>query len=84
MLALYDRVGEQNPCFLRNEDCKMAEAEDVSYEAKCKRVSAIASPLADEKLYKRIIKVMRKATKRKSMTRGVKEVVKAVRKNQKG
>jgi hypothetical protein len=44
----------------------------------------IASPLADDKLTKRVLKVAKKAAKKKLIRRGVKEVVKALRKGSKG
>lgn len=44
----------------------------------------IASPLADEKMSKRVLRVAKKAAKRKLIRRGVKEVVKALRKGTKG
>ncbi len=47
-------------------------------------VSVIANPLADEKLCKKVLKLCKKASKRKAVRRGVKEVVKALRKKQKG
>mmetsp|Transcript_1993 Transcript_1993/g.6113 ORF Transcript_1993/g.6113 Transcript_1993/m.6113 type:complete len:189 (+) Transcript_1993:105-671(+) len=46
--------------------------------------SAIAKPMADEKLSKKILKAVKKAAKVKALKRGVKEVVKAVRKGTKG
>jgi len=44
----------------------------------------IANPLAEEKLCKKVLKLCKKASKRKQIRRGVKEVVKALRKKQKG
>lgn len=54
------------------------------YEAKKRFCSIIAKPLADEKLCKKVLKLCKKASKRKQIRRGVKEVVKALRKNAKG
>ncbi|GFR53187.1 hypothetical protein Agub_g15935 [Astrephomene gubernaculifera] len=54
------------------------------YETKKKFCSVIAKPLADEKLCKKVYKLAKKASKRKQIRRGVKEVVKALRKNTKG
>jgi len=48
------------------------------------RLSPIASPLADKKLTKKLLKLVRKASKVKALRRGVKEVVKAIRKGEKG
>lgn len=62
-----------------------AEAtENADYETKTKFCSIIAKPLADEKLCKKVLKLCKKASKRKQIRRGVKEVVKALRKKQKG
>jgi H/ACA ribonucleoprotein complex subunit 2 len=47
-------------------------------------VSIIAQPLANEKLVKKTLKVVKKAAKAKLVRRGIKEVQKAIRKNQTG
>jgi len=47
-------------------------------------VCAIAKPLADIGFHKKILKVVKKASKHKQVKRGVKEVVKALRKDTKG
>lgn len=47
-------------------------------------ISQIASPLADEKLTGRALKLVRKAAKAKLIRRGVKEVIKGLRKSEKG
>mmetsp|Transcript_15274 Transcript_15274/g.50149 ORF Transcript_15274/g.50149 Transcript_15274/m.50149 type:complete len:103 (+) Transcript_15274:133-441(+) len=47
-------------------------------------VCAIAKPLADIGFHKKILKVVKKASKHKQVKRGVKEVVKALRKDVKG
>lgn len=47
-------------------------------------ISRIASPLADEKLTGRALKLVRKAAKAKLIRRGVKEVIKGLRKSEKG
>lgn len=47
-------------------------------------LSPIAHPLADEKLKKRALKLVKHASKGKQLKRGVKEVVKALRKDTKG
>lgn len=60
------------------------ELPEVSYEEKIKYCSVIAHPLADEKLSKKVLKLVKKASKKKQVRRGVKEVVKALRKNAKG
>ncbi len=58
--------------------------EELSWETKVKFCSVIAKPLSDEKMCKRVLKLAKKASKRKQIRRGVKEVVKALRKNAKG
>lgn len=60
------------------------EKPEMSYDDKKKLVNEIAKPLADEKLCKKVLKLCKKAAKRKQLKRGVKEVVKAIRKNTKG
>lgn len=57
---------------------------ELSYDDKKKFCSVIANPLADEKFCKKVLKLAKKAAKRKQLKRGVKEVVKALRKNVKG
>ena len=47
-------------------------------------VSPIANPLASDKMCKKLIKLVKKGMKDKLIHRGVKETVKAVRKNKKG
>eukprot|EP01094_Clydonella_sp_ATCC50884_P017433 TRINITY_DN3038_c0_g1_i2.p2 TRINITY_DN3038_c0_g1~~TRINITY_DN3038_c0_g1_i2.p2 ORF type:complete len:166 (-),score=11.94 TRINITY_DN3038_c0_g1_i2:160-657(-) len=47
-------------------------------------LSPIAQPLADKKLKKRVLKLSKKAAKEKNVRRGVKEVVKALRKEERG
>lgn len=44
----------------------------------------IAKPLADEKRTKRVLKLIEKSSKHKNLKRGVKEVVKSLKKGQKG
>ena len=61
----------------------MAE-DEADYETKIKFVSKIASPLAGKKSTKKVHKLVKKATQAKSVRRGVKEVVKALRKGEKG
>ncbi|KAL2609486.1 hypothetical protein R1flu_028059 [Riccia fluitans] len=47
-------------------------------------VSPIARPLAGKKLTKKSLKLIKRAAKSKQLRRGVKEVVKALKKDQKG
>ena len=48
------------------------------------RVIPIAKPLASEKLASRLYRTVRKAAKKKTLRRGVKEVTKSLRKGEKG
>eukprot|EP01104_Vermistella_antarctica_P019096 TRINITY_DN7324_c0_g1_i1.p1 TRINITY_DN7324_c0_g1~~TRINITY_DN7324_c0_g1_i1.p1 ORF type:complete len:204 (-),score=108.41 TRINITY_DN7324_c0_g1_i1:103-714(-) len=81
------------------EVVKKEEVEDVSEEKtettnKKKRVvlerpkevevNVFAVPLADEDLQRRINRLMKNASKEKGLRRGVKEVVKSIRKGEKG
>ncbi|KAK3751756.1 hypothetical protein QZH41_011358 [Actinostola sp. cb2023] len=54
------------------------------YEVLASRITLISKPLASRKLTKKLYKVVKKASKAKSIRRGVKEVVKAVRMGEKG
>lgn len=55
-----------------------------TYDELVELVSVIAKPMASRKLTKRLYKTVRKAKKAKKLRRGVREVVKALRKNEKG
>ncbi|BFZ61615.1 snoRNA-binding protein [Saitoella coloradoensis] len=79
----------------RRKSAVVEEAGDVSmvdasgdksdnYEARLAAVNEIAKPLAPKKLNKKLLKTVKKAAKAKQIKRGVKEVVKALRKQQKG
>lgn len=61
-----------------------ATEEAKSYEELAALVSAIANPLASKRLTKKLYKAVRKAQTAKRLKRGVREVVKAIRKNEKG
>ena len=54
------------------------------YEDKIKYISTIANPLAPKKTTKKIHKLVRKGCNAKIVKRGVKEVVKAIRKGEVG
>lgn len=62
----------------------MSSDEDNSISFDTSALSVIAKPLATPKVTKRLFKLVRKSAKDKSLKRGVKEVVKAIRKNAKG
>ena len=57
---------------------------EKTYEDRIKAINAISSPLASKKSTKRIHKLVRKASSAKHVRRGVKELVKGVRKGDKG
>ncbi len=76
-----------------------SDNEDVSMEIPAGSLASIAQPLAGKKLHKKLLKLVKKgivifillylsilflAAKDKCLKRGVKEVVKAIRKNNKG
>jgi H/ACA ribonucleoprotein complex subunit 2 len=67
----------------RDRDDKEEEAVDDS-DVKRARVSVIANPLASKKLTKSTLKLIQKASAAKQVRRGVKEVVKALKKGEKG
>ncbi|KAG8469711.1 hypothetical protein KFE25_006166 [Diacronema lutheri] len=64
----------------------VAGGEDGHDESDVKRarVSVIANPLASKKLTKSLLKLIQKASAAKLVRRGVKEVVKALKKDEKG
>lgn len=59
-------------------------SEDVPVKEVVAYLSPIAKPMAGKKLQKRLFKLMGKAAKTKSLRRGIKEVVLALRKDEKG
>lgn len=59
------------------------DAED-NYEKRLSAVLTFAKPLASKKLNKKVLKTVKKSSKVKHVKRGVKEVVKALRKGEKG
>ena len=65
---------------------KASKADDSDDDAPTKQrlVSPIANPLAGKKLAKKALKTIKKAAKAKMIRRGVKEVVKAIKKGEKG
>mmetsp|Transcript_16045 Transcript_16045/g.32285 ORF Transcript_16045/g.32285 Transcript_16045/m.32285 type:complete len:161 (-) Transcript_16045:2073-2555(-) len=58
--------------------------EEKTYEDRVKAINVISEPLASKKSTKRIHKLVRKASSAKNVRRGVKELVKGVRKGDKG
>lgn len=60
------------------------DPEPPTYEDLVALVSIIANPMASKKLTKKLYKVVKKSRKAKRLKRGVREVVKGLRKNEKG
>jgi len=60
------------------------KAEPPSYEERCTAVNAISQPLASKKSTKKAHKLVKKAAAVKHLRRGVKEVVKGLRKGETG
>ena len=58
--------------------------EGPTYEERAANINEIAQPLAGKKMTKKLHKLVKKAAKGKALRRGVKEVVKALRKNERG
>ncbi|KAI9629180.1 hypothetical protein KEM48_011026 [Puccinia striiformis f. sp. tritici PST-130] len=63
-----------------NNDTENDADQNVNLDA----LSPIAHPLADKKLSKRVLRTVKKGSKQRRIKRGVKEVVKALRKGEKG
>ena len=81
-------MGDDKKKDKKDKKDKKRAAEDADDDAaapkKLRLVSPIANPLADEKLTKKVLKTVKAAAKDKLIRRGVKEVVKALKKNEKG
>ncbi|KAI3918905.1 hypothetical protein MKW98_017353 [Papaver atlanticum] len=61
-----------------------ADKSAMKDKKKMSALAPIAKPLAGKKLCKRTLKLVRKATESKCLKRGVKEVVKSIRRGNKG
>ena len=66
------------------EEVKEIKDDSRSYEELAALVNSIAKPLASKKLAKKLFKVIKKSQQAKRLKRGVREVVKGLRKNEKG
>lgn len=66
------------------ESTTSEKEEGPTYEERCLAISIISTPLASKKSTKKAHKLVRKATQSKILRRGVKELVKGLRKNEKG
>ncbi len=65
-------------------DTEAKKVDAKSYEDRMKAVNAISKPLASRKSTKKAHKLVKKASAAKIVRRGVKEVVKGIRKQEKG
>lgn len=65
---------------------KDEDKDDVTttYEERCKAINVISKPLASKKTTKKLHKLVKKASAAKHIRRGVKEVVKGIRKGDRG
>ncbi|KAF8003200.1 hypothetical protein OXX80_012135 [Metschnikowia pulcherrima] len=63
---------------------KVEDHTEDNYDKRMVAVLPFAKPLAPKKLNKKLLKTVKKASKAKHVKRGVKEVVKALRKGEKG
>lgn len=63
---------------------KVEDAGEDNYDTRMAAVLPFAKPLAPKKLNKKVLKTVKKASKAKHVKRGVKEVVKSLRKGEKG
>jgi H/ACA ribonucleoprotein complex subunit 2 len=68
----------------RKEQAENAQPAETSALDPRELCSVIAKPMADTKMLKKLLKLTKKAAKRKQLKLGVKEVLKAVRKDAKG
>lgn len=70
---------------MAKKDKKVDTEEEVdNYDIRMAAVLPFAKPLAPKKINKKVLKTVKKASKAKHVKRGVKEVVKALRKGEKG
>ncbi|CAL9133957.1 unnamed protein product, partial [Musa textilis] len=79
--VFYEPVGRPRP---RGMGSDSENEKSVKERKKMMAVAPIAKPLAGKKLCKRTLKLVRRAAEAKCLKRGVKEVVKSVRRGHKG
>ncbi|OMJ18942.1 H/ACA ribonucleoprotein complex subunit 2 [Smittium culicis] len=65
-------------------EVEVTESKERDFTVIPENLSPISFPLADSKLKKKLLKVVKKAAKHKHVKRGIKEVVKGLRKGEKG
>jgi H/ACA ribonucleoprotein complex subunit 2 len=68
----------------KDDGAEKESSSTPSYEDRCKAVNVISKPLASKKSTKKLHKLIKKASSAKNIRRGVKEVVKGIRKGDKG
>lgn len=69
---------------MSDDEQKSSKSITKTYEERCSAVNILAKPLASKKSTKRTYKLIKKAASAKIIRRGVKEVVKGIRKHEKG
>ncbi|KAK7207160.1 50S ribosomal protein L30e-like protein [Myxozyma melibiosi] len=77
-------ASEENKSKKRKSSGVGAGDEDDKYDQRLSALLPFAQPLAPKKLNKKVMKTVKKAAKQKHIRRGVKEVVKSLRKGDKG
>lgn len=68
----------------KGDEITTSQTDEVDYDKYLHHVSPISKPLASKKITTTILKTTKKAAQSRALRRGVKEVVKAVRKGEKG
>ena len=79
--TISERTGTSTPASMAETS---EEKTSKSYEERCEAVNVIAHPLASRKSTKKAHKLVKKAASVKHIRRGVKEVVKGLRKGESG
>jgi H/ACA ribonucleoprotein complex subunit 2 len=69
---------------MSDQEEKKSSSSSKTYEERVKAVNVIAHPLASKKTTKKLHKLVKKASGVKHIRRGVKEVVKGIRKGEQG
>ena len=81
----YSIENGQSRSRLRRADVNRSSlSQDETVDPNPPTLTPIASPLAPKKLHKKILKTTKKSSKARQLRRGVKEVVKALRKGEQG
>jgi H/ACA ribonucleoprotein complex subunit 2 len=69
---------------MSDSESKKSKGESKTYEERVKAVNVISQPLANKKSTKKAHKLVKKAASQKQIRRGVKEVIKGIRKGEVG